>query len=251
MTTEKTLAAWIADLQHLDKNVRIEAALELGKLANVQALPALLDRVGIEPDFFVRENVTWALVRMGDAAVLPLITILERGDHASRLHAAHTLSKLADVRAVPALMATFDASDNALVQKAVYALGALRDERALPALVARIGDTSGAFRSTLHDAVAAFGAHAVPSLLAVLADAGNALARKVEVVEILGSIGCSDVMVPLANALKDDAWEVRFAAVNALRRQSDAATVGTLAPATQDPHPHVRLLATRAMQDLT
>lgn len=251
MTTEKTLAAWMADLQHLDKNVRIEAALELGKLADVQALPALLDRVGTEPDFYVRENVTWALARMGNAAVSPLITILERGDTASRFHAAHTLSKLGDARAVPALLAALDASDSELVQKSVYALGALRDERALPALVARIGETSGAFRSTLHDAVAAFGAHAVPTLLAVLADADSALARKVEVVEILGSIGGSEVMAPLAHALQDDAWEVRFAAVNALRRQSDAATVGTLASATQDPHPHVRLLATRAMQDLT
>jgi HEAT repeat protein len=231
--------------------VRLEAALELGKLADVHALPALLDRVGTEPDFFVRENVTWALVRMGDAAVLPLIAILERGDTTSRFHAAHTLSKLADVRAVPALLVALDASDSELVQKSVYALGALRDERALPALLARIGETSGAFRSTLHDAVSAFGVHVVPALLAVLADRASALATKVEVVEILGSIGGSEVIAPLAQALQDDAWEVRFAAVNALRRQSDAATVGTLAPATQDPHPHVRMLATRAMQDLT
>ena len=251
MTTGKTLAAWCADLQHLDKNVRIEAALELGKLADVQALRALLDRVGIEPDFFVRENVTWALVRIGDAAVLPLIAILERGDTASRFHAAHTLSKLADVRAVPALLAALDASDGELVQKAVYALGALRDDRALPELVARIGETSGAYRSTLHDAVTAFGAHAVTTLLAVLADANSALARKVEVVEILGSIGGNEVMEPLAHALQDQAWEVRFAAVNALRRQSDAATVGILAPAIHDAHPHVRMLATRVMNDLT
>ena len=73
----------------------------------------------------------------------------------------------------------------------------------------------------------------------------------VEVVEILGSIGGSEVMAPLARALAADAWEVRFAAVNALQRQSDPATVSTLALATADAHQHVRLLATRAMQDLT
>ena len=72
-----------------------------------------------------------------------------------------------------------------------------------------------------------------------------------EVVEILGGIGGGEVMSPLARSLSDDAWEVRFAAVNALRRQSDAATVSTLALATADAHAHVRLLATRAMQDLT
>lgn len=59
------------------------------------------------------------------------------------------------------------------------------------------------------------------------------------------------MILPLATALRDDAWEVRFAVVNALRPQSDAATVGTLALATHDAHPHVRLLATRAIQDLT
>jgi HEAT repeats/PBS lyase HEAT-like repeat len=158
MTTDKTRAAWMADLQHPDKNVRIEAALELGKLA---------------------------------------------------------------------------------------------DARALPALVERIGETSDAMRSTLHDAVAAFGASAVPALLSALADTGTALATKVEVVEILGSIGGGEVIAPLAKALTDDAWEVRFAAVNALRRQSDAATVSTLLPATHDVHPRVRMIATRAVQDLT
>ena len=110
---------------------------------------------------------------------------------------------------------------------------------------------SSAFRSTLHDAQTVFGANAIPLLLAVLTETTSALAMNVEVVEILGSIGGSEVMEPLARAFAAEAWEVRFAAVNARRRQSDAATVSTLALATADAHAHVRLLATRAMQDLT
>ena len=132
-----TLQKLLTDLLHPDKNVRIEAALEIGKRADPIALPVLLDRLGAEPDFFVRENVTWAVVRMGDAAVLPVIALLANGDAAARFNAAHALSKLADSRAVPALLSTLDDPDPALVQKAAYALGRIRDARALPALVSQ------------------------------------------------------------------------------------------------------------------
>ena len=119
------------------------------------------------------------------------------------------------------------------------------------ALIARIDDATGGMRSTLHDAIVAFGAPAVAPLSAMLRAAEKSLATKVELVEILGSIGGAAVMAPLAEALQNDAWELRFAAVNALRRQSDVVTASTLAPATHDVHPRVRLLATRAIQDLT
>ena len=58
MTTDAQLQKFLSDLLHPDKNVRIDAALEIGKRADAAALPALLTRLGDEPDFFVRENVT-------------------------------------------------------------------------------------------------------------------------------------------------------------------------------------------------
>jgi HEAT repeat protein len=251
MTANGILTRLCADLLHPDKNVRIEAALEIGKLADAAAVPVLVERLGAEPDFFVRENVTWALVRMGDASVLPVIAALQGDDTGARYHAAHTLSKLADARAVPALLEALASPDVMLVQKAMYALGSIGDVRALPALIGRVGADNGELRSTLHDAVAAFGDAAIPALEARLAAHETPVAVSVEAAEILGSIGGSAVIDPLGEALRSEHWEVRFAAVNALFRQADPRTGPVLSLAIADAHPHVRMLATRAMQALT
>src|SRR3982751_3597376 len=71
----ETLKTLMEQLHHPDKNVRSPAVLKLGDLRETEALSALLNTVGTEPDFYVREDITWALVRIGDAAVLPLITL--------------------------------------------------------------------------------------------------------------------------------------------------------------------------------
>jgi HEAT repeat protein len=233
---------------HPDKNVRIEAALEIGKLADPAALPALLERLGAEPDFFVRENVTWAVVRMGDAAVLPVVALLQEGDVASRFNAAHTLSKLADARAVPALLTTLDDPDPALVQKAAYALGRIRDVRALPALVSRVGVGPRELRASVSEAVEAFGDAAVPELLAAFH--GNAVEVRVDSAEILGAIGGVAAVDALVSALADDAWEVRFAAVNALRESLTPTSVAGLERAVSDLHASVRMLAGRILTDM-
>ncbi|MCC7052861.1 MAG: HEAT repeat domain-containing protein [Gemmatimonadaceae bacterium] len=250
------LAAWSASLLHREKNVRIEAALELGKLADPAAVPVLVSRLGVEPDFFVGENVVWALVRIGAPSVLPVIAVFQRGAPAARVHAAHALGKLGDARAVPALLAGLRDDDAAVVQKVVCSLGTLRDVRALPPLVAMLaeGGGSGELRGTLSDAVAAFGVAAVPalaSLLDALRGDRAGVAVRVEVVEILGQLGVEAAVAPLAAALEDVDWEVRFAAVNALRRVDDAGVVHLLAPLLRDGHPHVSALAARVVRELT
>ena len=247
MQSENEIAAHIVDLQDRDKNKRLHAVMALGQLANVAALPALLARLGAEPDFFVRDNVSWALLRIGDAAVLPLIAMLDDTNHVVRYHAAHSLSKLGDARAVKALIITLDDTDAHVVQKAIYALGSIRDARALSALTSRLGNGSREAQSALHDALVAFGATAVPHLLIMLDHAD--IAVRVEVAEILGVIGGSAVSSALAAAMTDDAWEVRFAALNAMRGMHDPNVAHALELAAQDEHLHVRLLATRLLQE--
>ncbi len=247
MHSEHEIAAHILDLQDLDKNKRLHAVMALGQTANVAALPALLARLGAEPDFFVRDNVSWALLRMGDAAVLPLIAMLDDTDHVVRYHAAHSLSKLADARAVEALIATLDDTDVHVVQKAIYALGSIRDARALSALTSRIGIGSRELQNALHDALVTFGATAVPHLLVMSEHADVAV--RVAVTEILGAIGGSAVSSAFVAAMTDDAWEVRFAAVNAMRGMHDPIVAHALGIAAQDEHLHVRLLAKRVLQE--
>lgn len=64
---------WLTELHNLDKNVRLRAVMALGQAADVATLPALLDHLRVEPDFFVRDNLSWAIARCGDGAVMPLI----------------------------------------------------------------------------------------------------------------------------------------------------------------------------------
>ena len=177
--TPAPLQTLLTDLLHPDKNVRIDAALEIGKLADSLALPVLLDRLGREPDFFVRENVTWAVVRIGDAAVLPLIALLQQGDASSQFNAAHALSKLADARAVPALLLALDDASPALVQKAVYALGRIGD--------ARVGSGAREIGSSVNEALEKFGDIAVPGLLTALQQ--GTVNVRIEVADVLGTIG--------------------------------------------------------------
>lgn len=233
----------LADLTSLDKNVRMAAVMAIGESADATMLPALLDRLGAEPDFFVRDNVIWAIVRMGDAAVEPTIALLDDANAQVRFHAAHALSKLGDERAVDALLRALADTDASVVQKATYALGSIGDVRALPALVERVGTLRDEARNTLHDALTALGEPAVEALLPVFSDGTTGV--RVAVVEVLGAIGGGAATRALASAMRDREWEVRFAALNALGAIHDAGAKRIIAVALEDPHPHVRYLASR------
>ena len=72
----ETTTTLIEELHHPDKNVRGKAALSLGKLGDIALLDTLLHALGTEPDLYVREDITWALVRIGGEALEPLIDLL-------------------------------------------------------------------------------------------------------------------------------------------------------------------------------
>jgi HEAT repeat protein len=244
------IVSLIADLQHPDKNTRIKAAMEIGTAADASAVNALADHLSRESDFFVREMLVWALVRIGAPSVDPMITMLTHNDAATRTQAAHALSKLGDVRAVPALMRALDDASVSVVQKAAYALGALGAVGAIPSLIALLVRGESELRNTLHDALVALGDTAVPELAALFGAADTNVATRVTIVETLGGIGGLAVVAPLAAALHDAAWEVRFAAVQALATHGDPGVLTLLLPITDDAHPHVKLLAARAVNSM-
>ena len=100
----ETLNTLIQELHHPDMNVRSKAALDLGKLGNAEVLEPLLQALSSEPDMFVREDITWALVRVGEAGLQPLIDLLASPNPAIRHNATHVLGKIGDARAVEALI---------------------------------------------------------------------------------------------------------------------------------------------------
>ncbi|MFB9991393.1 HEAT repeat domain-containing protein [Deinococcus oregonensis] len=204
----------VTNLLHPDKNVRIQAALDLGAAQHRAALPNLIERLGREPDFFVRENLTWAIVRMGTDAVTPLLGLLEHSDAAVRLQAVHALSKMADPESAAALGQAVRNPEHEVARKAIFALGQLNHSEALNTLVAEVGHPDAERRTTLSTALVKFGQAALPPLQELLQH--PEAQQRAHAADILGLIGEPAAAPALIEALLDNNWEVRFAALSAL-----------------------------------
>ncbi|OZD04903.1 hypothetical protein CH275_10865 [Rhodococcus sp. 06-235-1A] len=84
-------------LQHSNPSARLRAALDLGTTPDLQFLDTLLQRCAVEPDFQVREMLTWALIRLPASSTVPrLIEEVRSGGAQARSQALHTLSKIKD-----------------------------------------------------------------------------------------------------------------------------------------------------------
>lgn len=83
-------------------SIRLQAALAIGTGANADYTELLIERCAIEPDFFVRDMLSWALTRLSPEIVLPrLRRELCSGCNQARSQALHTLSKIGDKSAWP------------------------------------------------------------------------------------------------------------------------------------------------------
>jgi hypothetical protein len=85
-------------------SVRLRAALAAGTAPEPRFVGELVERCAIEPEFFVRETLTWALTRHAVDEVLPAL-VRELGSERvqARSQTLHTLSKIGDRRAWPAI----------------------------------------------------------------------------------------------------------------------------------------------------
>ncbi len=94
----------LAALASPDASARLQAALALGTRPHSRSIEPLIARCAVEPDFFVREMLTWALIRHPADETLPGLVAELRSDVAqARSQALHTLSKIRDVSAWPAI----------------------------------------------------------------------------------------------------------------------------------------------------
>jgi HEAT repeat protein len=91
-------------LEHDSSSVRLRAAMAAGTTPEPRLVGKLIERCAIEPDFSVREMLTWALIRQPPELTLPRLVDELRSPRAqARSQALHTLSKIGDRRAWPAL----------------------------------------------------------------------------------------------------------------------------------------------------
>ncbi|WP_218106136.1 HEAT repeat domain-containing protein [Micromonospora citrea] len=106
-------------LEHGDSSVRLRAALAVGTTPDPRLVDKLVERCAIEPEFYVREMLTWALTRHPASVTVPKLVDELRPERAARRRggpaagraertrarsqALHTLSKIGDGRAWPAI----------------------------------------------------------------------------------------------------------------------------------------------------
>ena len=85
-------------------SARLQTAMAAGLRPNDAYIEILVERFAVEPDFFVRDMLTWALIHHDRSLTLDrVLPELQSPIHQARSQALHTLSKLGDSRAWPAI----------------------------------------------------------------------------------------------------------------------------------------------------
>jgi len=162
-------------LRHPDGSVRLRAALDAGSTPDAATADLLVERAGIEPDFFVRDMLTWALTRLPAALTVPrLVAELASPFPQVRSQALHTLTKLADPGSRAALTPALLHDEEDEVARAAWRLAVVLvrqgEEAALAAdLGTELGRRGPEARRSLTRALTALGEAARPLLEAVAA----------------------------------------------------------------------------------
>ena len=175
MTTTRQDTDAMRALQGLEdarSSVRLRAALAVGTRPDSRFVDKLIERCAIEPEFFVRDMLTWALTRHPVSTTLPELLRAVRSDRAqARSQALHTLSKIGDRQAWPAITRTLlsDADDEVArsAWRAAVVLVPDGEESALAAVLAtQLGRGGREMQLSLSRALVALGEVIVPALLA-------------------------------------------------------------------------------------
>jgi HEAT repeat protein len=84
-------------LESPDKSVRLQAALAAGTYPEDQFIEVLIAQCSHEPDFFVRDTLSWALMRQDIPQVIERLKVeLHSENSQAKSQALHTLSKIGD-----------------------------------------------------------------------------------------------------------------------------------------------------------
>ncbi|WP_305095073.1 HEAT repeat domain-containing protein [Prescottella sp. R16] len=157
-----------------DPSIRLRAALAVGTDPDPALLDALVGRCAVEPDFYVRDMLTWALTRLPAAdTAARLLRELDSELPQARSQALHTLSKIGDRSTAPAVAALLHDPHDEVARSAWRAAVALvsdGDEAALATeLAAELGRGDHDLQRSLSRALVALGEESVPILDAAAA----------------------------------------------------------------------------------
>ncbi len=150
--------------------VRLRAAMAAGTAPDPRFVGPLVERCAVEPEFHVRDTLTWALTRHPVVRTLPAVLGELSSERAqARSQALHTLSKIGDPRAWPAITgALLDDPDDEVARTAWRAATVLVPEggrRALAeTLAGQFGRGGPQTQRSLSRALVALGGAAGPAL---------------------------------------------------------------------------------------
>ncbi|MGV9536920.1 HEAT repeat domain-containing protein [Streptosporangium sandarakinum] len=163
-------------LEDGDPSVRLRAALAVGTAPDPRFVDGLVEQCAIEPEFHVRDTLTWALTRHPASMTVPRLIGELRSERAqARSQALHTLSKIGDRRAWPAITrALLTDADDEVARSAWRAAAVLvpeGEETGLAAvLVTQFGRGGRETRLSLSRALVALGEVIMPALRAAMTD---------------------------------------------------------------------------------
>ncbi|MEV4394977.1 HEAT repeat domain-containing protein [Nonomuraea sp. NPDC049607] len=157
-----------------DPSVRLRAALGVGTTPDPRYVGKLVERCAVEPEFHVRDMLTWALTRHPAALTVPRLLGELRSERAqARSQALHTLSKIGDRGAWPSITRELltDADDE-VARSAWRTAVVLVPEEEKPALAAVLSTQLGRGRRetqlSLSRALVALGEVIEPALRAAM-----------------------------------------------------------------------------------
>ena len=139
-----------------------------GMSPSPEYVDALVERCGVEPDFYVRDMLTWALIQHDhDQVIVRVLPELDSPVAQARAQALHTLSKVGDTGVWPAITPALleDASDD-VARTAWRAAAGLVPPESRPWLAERLATQWGRggrdVRLSLSQALCALGDDALP-----------------------------------------------------------------------------------------
>ncbi|GCB51564.1 FOG: HEAT repeat [Streptomyces sp. NL15-2K] len=227
--------------------MRNTAALAIGSQFESGYANELVEALWTEPDFFVRETMTWAVTRLEEATRPAVLAAIEPDRSPEvRVQALHVVSKFANPETVDAVLPYITDPDEAVARKARWALGRIREPRAVPHLVALLGDHGLEERNALTDDVAAFGSAAVPSLVEALRSDDQVVRRHAaDILCYIGHPDAEDAAEALGTAVKGSESPVAVAAMMALGELRGDVARQVIEAAREAEDPQVRGIAER------
>ncbi|GGM18226.1 hypothetical protein GCM10012279_40590 [Micromonospora yangpuensis] len=180
----------VAALAAGQSSIRLRAALAAGTQPDPAMLEALVRRCAVEPELFVREMLTWALTRLPPETTVPrLVAELAAEAAQARSQALHTLSKIGDRGAYPAVVRSLHDADDEVARTAWRAAAVLvPDDQREPlaaALAAQLGRGDREIRRSLSRALAALDDVAEPALRTAAASTDPAVRAHARATELL------------------------------------------------------------------